>query len=45
MISLVRKTLEIYLRERRVITSAEYGAENVAYMSQKNAVFVTLYFQ
>lgn len=45
MISLVKKTLEIYLRERRVITSAEYGAENVAYMSQKNAVFVTLYFQ
>ncbi len=44
MISFVRKALEIYLREHRIITSTEFTAEDIVYTTSKNSVFVTLYF-
>lgn len=43
MISLVRKTLEIYLGENRVITQSDFPADVGRYISTKDAVFVTLY--
>jgi AMMECR1 domain-containing protein len=43
MYSLARKTLEIYLREKRVITLTDFPPEAIEHMSTKDAVFVTLY--
>lgn len=43
MINIVRKTLEIYLREKRLPTQGEFTTEDLAYTSQKNALFVTLF--
>ena len=41
--SLVRKSLEIYLREQRIITQSEIDQNLLPYASKKEAVFVTLY--
>lgn len=43
MISLVRKTLDIYLREKRVITQSDFPGDIQPYLTMKNAVFITLY--
>lgn len=40
---LVRKTLEIYLRERRIITQSEIDQSLLPFAAKKEAVFVTLY--
>lgn len=45
MISFVRKVLETYLRERRVLTAADFTADDLIFANTKNAVFITLYFQ
>lgn len=41
--SLVRTCLEIYLREKRVITQSEIDQSLLIYASKKESVFVTLY--
>ncbi len=43
MYSLVRKTLEIYISEKRIITPADIPSDALVYQSRKDAVFVTLY--
>ncbi len=45
MISLVRKTLDVYLREKRVITQSDFPADIASYLSLRDAVFVTLYHE
>jgi hypothetical protein len=45
MHTLVRKTLEIYLREKRILTLTDFPAEASQYNALKDAVFVTLYYQ
>ena len=45
MISLVRKTLEVYLGEKRIITQSDFPTDIAAYTSKKDAVFVTLYYE
>lgn len=45
MISLVRKTLDVYLREKRVITQSEFPADIARFFERKEAVFITLYFE
>lgn len=45
MHTLVRKTLEIYLNEKRVIAQSDIPPVAVPYLSKKDAVFVTLYHQ
>ncbi len=45
MQELVRKTLEIYLREKRIIVLSEIPASVSQFSKTKDAVFVTLYFQ
>ncbi len=39
----VRKILEIYLGEKRIITQSEFPNELISHASSKEAVFVTLY--
>lgn len=43
MQNIVKKTLEIYLREKRIITQSELTTDEVAYINDKNPLFVTLY--
>lgn len=43
MLSLVRKTLEIYLQEWRIITQTEFPPESLIYLEKKDPIFVTLY--
>lgn len=43
MHNIVKKTLEIYLREKRIITQSELNTDEISYINQKNSVFVTLY--
>ena len=43
MHNLVRKTLEIYTREKRLITQSDFPADTITMMWKKEAVFVTLY--
>ncbi len=45
MYKLARKTLEIYIREKRIITLPDFPPELLAHMGTKEAVFVTLYYQ
>lgn len=45
MHTLVRKTLEIYLRENRVITQSEFPQEVLPYLQTRQSVFVTLYLE
>lgn len=45
MLSLVRKTLDIYLREKRIITQSDFPADIASYLSKRDAVFVTLYHE
>jgi len=45
MLSLVRKTLDIYLREKRIITQSDFPADIALYLSKRDAVFVTLYHE
>ncbi len=45
MISLVRRTLEIYLTEKRIVTQSDFPADIQAYLQTKEAVFVTLYHE
>lgn len=45
MYTLVRKTLEIYLREQRVLSIADFPPESSIDMKSKDAIFVTLYYQ
>lgn len=43
MLSFARKTLEIYLKERRIITPAEFSTDDIPFTNTKDAVFVTLF--
>lgn len=43
MISIVKKTLETYLRDKRVVTRADLSSEDIVFESKKDAIFVTLY--
>lgn len=45
MFTLVRKTLEIYLREQRVITQSEFPTEVLPFLQTRESVFVTLYHE
>ncbi len=45
MISLVRKTLEVYLGEKRIITQSDFPTDISTYTSKKDSVFVTLYYE
>lgn len=45
MYTLVRKTLEIYLREKRVLSITDFPPESSTDMKSKDAIFVTLYYQ
>ncbi len=45
MHALVRKTLDTYLREQRIITLSDFPAEAIQYTTMKDAVFVTLYHE
>jgi hypothetical protein len=45
MHSLVRKTLEIYIREKRVITQSDFPPEILQYIHSRESVFVTLYYE
>lgn len=44
-VTLVRKTLEIYLREQRIITQSEFPSESLEWANIKESIFVTLYFE
>ncbi len=44
-VALARKTLEVYLREQRIITQSEFPPETLPHSSTKDAVFVTLYYE
>lgn len=43
MISLVRKTLETYLKEKRMPLHSEFSSEEIALASLKEALFITVY--
>lgn len=43
MHSLVRKTLETYLREKRIVTQSDIPPDLIPMMSTRQSVFVTLY--
>jgi hypothetical protein len=45
MQNLVRKTLEIYLRENRIITLSDIEGNLLEHTKPKMSVFVTLYYQ
>lgn len=45
MYTIVRKTLDIYLREKRVLTLTDFPVESSTYVWLKDAVFVTLYYE
>ncbi len=45
MYTLVRKTLEIYLLEKRVPTLSDIPPEVSGFLNSKEAVFVTIYHQ
>jgi len=45
MIQLVRKTLDIYLREKRVVSQSDFTPDAQTYFTKKDSVFVTLYFE
>lgn len=45
MHALVRKTLDTYLREKRIITLSDFPPESTEYTTLKDAVFVTLYHE
>lgn len=44
MHTLVRKTLEIYINEKRLITQSDFPADTLPMMAKKESVFVTLYY-
>ncbi len=44
MYSLVRKTLETYINEKRLIAQSDIPADALSMMSKKDNVFVTLYY-
>lgn len=43
MQNFVRRALEVYLREHRILTESEFESDVLPFLNQKNAVFVTLY--
>lgn len=43
MYALVRKTLEVYLREKKIIVLSDFPPELSVHMKTKESVFVTLY--
>jgi AMMECR1 domain-containing protein len=43
MYSLVRKTLEVYLREKRIITQSDFPTDILSHLQSRESVFVTLY--
>lgn len=45
MHQLVRKTLEIYLREKRVITQSDFPADTTPHLVTRDSVFITLYYE
>ena len=45
MYTIVRKTLEIYLQEKRIITLSDITEDISSFTQSKDAVFVTLYYQ
>lgn len=45
MYDLVRKTLDTYLREKRIITLSDFPSDATQYTTMKDAVFVTLYHE
>lgn len=44
-VSLVRKTLEIYLRENRIITQGEFPPDILFHAWLKESIFITLYYE
>lgn len=42
MFNIARKTLEIYLTEKRLASQNEMNSEDLAFLSEKKAIFVTL---
>lgn len=42
---LVRKILEVYLQEKRIITQSELPSESQKLVNEKDAFFLTLYYQ
>lgn len=45
MHTIARKTLETYLREKRILTLPELASDMQTYGDSKEAIFVTLYYQ
>ena len=45
MYTIVRKTLDIYLKEKRILTLTDFPAESTEYASLKDAIFITLYHE
>ncbi len=45
MYRLARKALEIYIHEQRIITLTDFPPELSSHMSEKQSVFVTLYYE
>ena len=45
MHKLARKALDIYIREKRIITLTDFPPELLSHMSTKEAVFVTFYYE
>ena len=43
MFNLVRKTLEAFILEKRIITQADFPLDTAEFVSKKDAIFVTLY--
>jgi hypothetical protein len=43
MHTLVRKTLELYLREKRIITQSDFPPDVLTYIATQESVWVTLY--
>ena len=45
MISLVRKTLAAYLKDKRILTQSELDSAELRYANLKDALFITLYYE
>ncbi len=45
MHTLVRKTLEIYIKEKRLITQSDFSPDIISMMGKKESVFVSLYYE
>lgn len=43
MYNIVRKTLEVYLKEKRLVNQSELESTDLQFLAEKKAIFVTLY--